>query len=271
MALRPRSELWLPKAGNDPDEYEDAYLAVYPQRIGASGCGVARIAVSDGASESAFAREWANGLTDAFVNRPPELCGLTEDSLNAWLLPAQEAWHSCVPWDRLPWHGEAKARAGAFATLLGLTIGAAPDGSGRLSWKAVAVGDSCLFVVRDDRLWLSFPLEDAAEFDNTPALVCSNPENAGYEWEGVRLHSGEFAAGDLIILATDALACWLLAQNADGGKPWETLLALDSAEWDAWNEEQRREGLMRNDDTTLVVIEVVEDSEVKREQCPGRG
>ncbi len=270
MALRSPTELWLPKAGNDPEEYEDAFRVAYPQRMGASSCGVARIAVSDGASESAFAREWANALTDAFVTRPLELCGLTEDSLNAWLRPAQEAWHSGVPWDRLPWHGEAKARAGAFATLLGLTIGAAPDSSGRLSWKAVAVGDSCLFVVRDDRLWLSFPLEDAAEFDNTPALVCSNPDNAVDMWEGVRLHSGECVAGDLIILATDALACWLLAQDAAGEKSWETLLALDSAEWDSWIEEQRRERLMRNDDTTLVIIEVVQDSEVNREPCPGQ-
>ena len=270
MTLRPRTEFWLPKAGNDPEEYEDAFRVVCPQRVGESGSGVARIAVSDGASESAFAREWANILTDAFVDRPLDLSGLTEDSLNVWLLSAREQWHGCVPWDRLPWHGEAKARAGAFATLLGLTIGAAPDRSGRLSWKALAVGDSCLFIVRDDRLWLSFPLEDAAQFDNTPALVCSNPDNAEDMWKGVRQDSGECAAGDLVILATDALACWLLAQNAAGEKPWETLLALDAAEWDVWIEEQRREGLIRNDDTTLVIIEVVQDSEVKREPCSGQ-
>ena len=257
LGLRPPTELWLPKAGNDPEEYEDAFRVAYPKRIGASGCGVARVAVSDGASESAFAREWANALTDAFVARPPGRCGLTEDSLDAWLLPAQEAWHSGVPWDRLPWHGEAKARAGAFATLLGLTIGAAPDNSGRLCWQALAVGDSCLFVVRDDRLWLSFPLEDASQFDNSPALICSNPDNARELWEGVSLHSGECAAGDLFILASDALACWFLARSAAGEKPWESLAALDSSGWDAWVGEQRRGGLMRNDDTTLLAIEVV--------------
>ena len=49
-----------------------------------------------------------------------------------------------------------------------------------------------------------------------------------------------------------------------------TLLALDAAEWDVWIEEQRRERLIRNDDTTLVIIEVVQDSEVKREPCPGQ-
>ena len=257
MILQPPRRLWLAKAGNRPEECEDASRVVYPQRIGAAGRRLARAAVSDGASESAFAGEWANALTNAFASRPPDLSGLTEDAFNAWLAPAQDDWHSDVPWDRLPWHGEAKARAGAFATLLGLTVGAAPDGSHRLSWQAMAVGDSCLFIVRDDRLWLSFPLEDAAEFDNNPALVCSNPANAGELGEELRSQSGSCAAGDIFILATDALACWFLARNAAGERPWETLLALDSSEWDDWVGEQRQAGSMRNDDTTLVVIKVV--------------
>ena len=257
LNLRSPRELWLPKWGNDPEEYEDAFRVAYPKRIGASGCGVARIAVSDGASESAFAREWANALTDAFVARPLALCGLTEDALDVWLRPAQEAWRSEIPWDRLPWHGEAKARAGAFATFLGLTIGAAPDSSGRLSWQSLAVGDSCLFVIRDDRLWLSFPLEDASQFNDNPALICSNPDNAGDLWDGVRLQSGECATGDLFILASDALACWFLLETAVGEKPWTSLAALDSSGWDAWVGERRRGGRMRNDDMTLVMIEVV--------------
>ena len=231
MRLQPPRKFRLPKAGNRPNEYEDASLAVYPQRIGASGRRTARAVVADGASESAFAREWANILVGAFVDRPPDLFGLTEDSLSAWLLSAQGEWHSAIAWDSIPWHGEAKARAGAFATLLGLTIRSTPDDPGLLSWQALAVGDSCLFVVREDRLQVSFPLGDAAEFDNSPALVCSNPTNAGGLWESVRLSSGECAPGDLLILATDALACWFLASHAASESPWKTLLALDTPAW----------------------------------------
>jgi len=257
VGLRSPAKFWLPKAGNDTEEYEDAFRVVCPQHVGASGLGPARIAVSDGASESPFAREWANILTDAFVTEPPASCDMTEDSLNTWLKSPRERWHASVPWDRLPWHGEAKTQAGAFATLLGLTIKAAPDNSEQLSWQALAVGDSCLFIVRDDRLWLSFPLEDAAQFDNTPALLCSNPANAGDVWEGIRQQSGECAAGDLLIFATDALACWFLAENAAEERPWETLLELGSSEWEAWVGEQRQDGFMRNDDTTLVIIQIV--------------
>ena len=257
MYLRPPTEFWLPKAGNDPEEYEDAFRVVCPPQVGASGLGAARIAVSDGASESSFAREWANFLTDAFVTQPPASCGLTEDSLNTWLKSPQERWHASVPWDRLPWHGETKTQAGSLATLLGLTVKAAPDNSGQLSWQALAVGDSCLFIVRENRLWLSFPLEDSAQFDNNPALLCSNPDNSGNMWEGIHQRSGECATGDLLILATDALACWILAENAAEERPWETLLGLDSSEWETWVGEQRHGGFMRNDDTTLVIIQVM--------------
>ena len=257
MNLRPPTELWAPKAGNALEEYEDAYRVAYEPADEESVPTAARIAVADGATESAFAKEWANLLVDAFVNQPPELCGLTEDSLNEWLQPSREQWRGCVPWDRLPWHGEAKARAGAFATLLGLIVSAAPGDNGRLSWQAVAVGDCCFFVVRDDRLLLSFPLDEASHIDNNPALICSHSDNAGVLWEGVSVSGGECAAGDLLILASDALACWFLAGSAAWEKPWEALAALDSSSWNAWIEEQRGAGLLHNDDTTLVMIEVV--------------
>ena len=257
VALRPPRRFWLPKAGNSLDEYEDASRVIYPQRIGASGRRMARAAVSDGASESAFAREWANVLVDAFVTRPMDVSGLSEEALNVWLALAQEEWHDLVPWDRIPWHGEAKAQAGAFATLLGLTFGSTRGNTRRLCWRAVAVGDSCLFVVRDGGLELSFPLDDAATFDNSPSLVCSNPDNAEELWGHVRRHGGECGAGDFFILASDAVACWFLARSAAREKPWETLLTLDNAGWGTWVEEQRRTGLMRNDDVTLVIIEVV--------------
>ena len=109
MTLQPPRRFWLPKAGNLPEECEDASRVVYPQRMGASGRRTARAVVSDGASESAFAREWANVLADAFVDRPPDICGLTEDSMCDWLASAQEEWRAGIPWDRIPWHGEAKA------------------------------------------------------------------------------------------------------------------------------------------------------------------
>ena len=63
----------------------------------------ARIALADGASESAFAREWARILTAGFaVTNPPDMCGPVEQSLAVWLKPRQEEWNRLVPWERIP-------------------------------------------------------------------------------------------------------------------------------------------------------------------------
>ncbi len=257
MNLRPLIRLWLPKAGNSPDEYEDAFRTCYPVQLDEAEACAARMAVSDGATESAFAGEWANALASAFVTRPLDLGTLTEGSLSSWLNQAQTEWRDRVPWGRIPWHGEAKARAGAFATLLGVTFRAAPENPGRLCWQAMAIGDSCLFLIRDDRLHTSFPLENPDQFDNHPPLVCSNSAGTAGLWDRVRHISGECATGDLFLLASDALARWFLADIAAGEKPWETLMAFQDDNWAEWAAELRNKGSMGNDDMTLLTTAVV--------------
>ena len=259
MPLCPPKRFGTPKAGNSPEEYEDA-SAVSPGQLDGDG-GTALIAIADGASEAAFSREWAQILTDAFLSRPLDLPNLDDSALTDWLKPCGEEWREGVPWDRIPWHGEAKTRAGALAALLGMTVALTPNSSGGFPWRAAAVGDCCLFVVRDDALEVAFPLDESGQFNNTPALICSNPDNNAGLWELVCQLSGEFRPGDVVILASDALAAWLLQEHESGGKPWETLQSLEPAEWDDWVQERRDERAMRNDDTTLIVIEVEQGAE----------
>ena len=262
MRLHGLRVFWFPKEGNRSDEYEDAY-AYHPQaiRVGDFGIDMARIALSDGASESAFAREWANILVRHFVQAPMDMSNPTRSTLDSWLAPAQTEWHEAVPWDRIPWHGEAKTRSGSLATLLGLTIEAAPDDPQVLYWRASAVGDSCLFVVRRDEMTLSFPLDDAARFNNRPDLVCSNPENNSGISDRLHHQSGECEPGDVFILASDDVSRWMLRGWAANRRPWHSVLALKCGEEAAaWVWEQRREGSLGNDDITLVIAEVTEAS-----------
>ena len=178
------------------------------------------------------------------------------NGMEEWLAPRQESWNRLIPWSRIPWHGEAKAKAGALATLLGLTICRKAGSSPGLHWRALAVGDSCMFLVRQEELFLSFPLEDAAQFGNTPALLCSNPANNDRVSDKVQRIEGDCHAGDAIILASDALAAWFLAGHAAGEKPWQTLLALTQTQWETWLQSQREAGAMHNDDTTLIIARV---------------
>ena len=91
---------------------EDASRISYP-----FNGGPARIALCDAASESAFAKQWAQILTRAFVYRPLDLAEMNEESLANWLAPCEREWNRAVPWERIPWHGEAKTRADALAAL----------------------------------------------------------------------------------------------------------------------------------------------------------
>src|SRR3954471_6828632 len=92
--------LRLPKRGHTPEEYEDAFAA-----DPAAG----RFAVADGASESAFAGEWARLLAEPYVAASGPGTG--------WLEGARDRWVAALAGRELPWYLEEKFEQGAYATL----------------------------------------------------------------------------------------------------------------------------------------------------------
>lgn len=242
------AEFWVPKKGNSREDYEDAFA-----------CDVSkgRFAVADGATESSFAAAWARGLVEGFAAQPPDLAASPGKSLEAWLQPLQESWRSSISWESLPWFAEEKARAGAFASLLGFTIeaGSAEPDSPSI-WRAIAVGDSCLFHVGADALLAAFPIAHSREFGNRPVLLSSNASNNRPVWDEIRRLQGACNPGDYFLLTTDALGHWFLRETESGGKPWKRLESMStSEEFGSWCSAARENGLLRNDDTTLVRIE----------------
>ena len=174
---------WLPRRGNSPAEYEDAWAA-----NPASG----RYAVADGASEGCFTGLWARLLVEDFVGR-------ADQGLEPWptsLSAIQRQWDSDVRGRNLPYHAEPWVRRGAYAAFLGLVLltplalwergrgwwrnsadSPRPPGEGQgvradcFRWQAIAVGDTCLFHTRGTALLRAFPLEDSHQFNNAPKLV----------------------------------------------------------------------------------------------------
>ncbi|HAV61155.1 MAG TPA: hypothetical protein DCY13_02180, partial [Verrucomicrobiales bacterium] len=189
-----------------------------------------------------------------------------------WLQPLQEAWSSGIPWDRLPWFATEKARAGACTTLLAVEFfppnGARTDGRPSLwrrllgapappalQWRAEAVGDTCLFQVRGDRLVCSFPLQQPSEFTHHPVLITTNPAQNRIVCERLRTLTGDCQPGDVFLLMTDALAKWFLQRSVIGERPWRTLSGVaDEAEFRDFVVHEREEGRMENDDTTLMRV-----------------
>jgi hypothetical protein len=227
--LTPRV-LAVPKDGHAADECEDAHAWNTP---------AGRFAVADGASESIFAGEWARMMCEAFVADP------AADTFGPWLGVAQERWEAHVGTQPAPWHVAEKVEDGAFATFLGVAI----DG-GR--WRAVAAGDTCLFLVHNDGLRGAFPVPTAAAFGTRPELVGSRQKG--------RVKSvaarGTVLPGDRLLLMTDALAEWFLREHEAGRSPWQELTGLTADGFPEWVAARRADKRLKNDDVTLVVIEV---------------
>ena len=205
----------LPKEGHSTEEYEDACDG---------NVALGRFAVADGASESVFARLWARLLVKHFVG---QRC-VEVDDWHKRLPEVQRQWQEELASRQLPWHAEQKFLDGSFATFLGLEIFS--DDSGLL-WQAVAVGDSCLFHTRGDRLLCAWPLEKSDQFNDSPRLIGSRTprDEVNYNRALWKLpQSGaeqqlRLIPGDRLWLMTDALAQWFLMEYESGRCPWQQI------------------------------------------------
>ena len=65
----------------------------------------------------------------------------------------------------------------------------------------------------------------------------------------------ECRSGDLLILATDAIAAWALARGEAGEEPdWEACWRMSESAWRKWIVRLREDQLMRYDDATLLIL-----------------
>jgi hypothetical protein len=236
---------WLPKRGNTSEEYEDAFWPAEPVNVDSERfC----FAVADGATESSFAGPWARLLVRAYCRDQ-----LSEKKIRKQLPRLQREWYSSIESASLPWYAEEKLTQGAFATMVGLTLN---DWRTKgLAWDSTAIGDSCLFQVRDGEIITSFPLARSEEFNNRPMLMSSNSNNWSEELAHVARARGVWEPADEFYLMTDAVACWFLRSVENGERPSAVLDRLnEKPDFEGWIESLRESGSIRNDDVTVLRI-----------------
>ncbi len=265
-----------PKEGSSTAEYEDACKVLPGPGDEVPGDWVG-VAVADGATESLLARQWATMMADGFAEATAAACDAHLFAETAIALSARwpgvvdsyiaERENAARP---LRWYERPGIAKGAFATLLALQVNidsasAARPGTqtepGLLSvigsWHSAALGDTCLFHVRGGRLQVAFPLGESVDFGTSPALLGSCDANSDVIVAHVRFAEGAVAEGDDFFVCTDALAAWFLACAEEGGRPWETLRDLtDDIGFAEWVSRARRTGGLRNDDVTLVHVDI---------------
>ena len=246
---RQLSSFSLPKIGESAQSNQDRY---------ASDATVSAIALSDGAGSSLYPKKWAEILVNAFCNDRDNPIEPIRDSHRDWLSPLQAQWREYyLERLRAPqrnwWEGGSQLKSHGSATFLGLWLPPMPIGIEGGCWQAVAVGDSCLFQWehQSDRL-RSFPLEASANFKRTTPCFASLPE---HESATPQFAEGLYARGDRFLLATDALAKWILFDRERQGCRWKELFDLETdAEFSTTIASLRDAKAIGNDDTTAIVL-----------------
>jgi hypothetical protein len=242
-----------PKLGAADSEYEDA-SAVPGTEL---ECASFRAAIADGATEAVASGDWSDRLARSYV----ELCWDHRKELLGHLPLLRDEWHSSVFREGLPWYVERKLQQGSFAALLGMKLcidgpGIAHEGA----WRAFVIGDCCLFHWRNNELLKSFPYESSRDFNNSPLLLSTNSGSWTSEVAHRKAIRGRWERGDTFVLATDAVAQWILAEYEHREDPWLLLRDLnDNVPGCTFYEllsKMRTEGRMRNDDATIVRIEL---------------
>jgi len=242
----------IPKDGNEENENEDA-IALQPRRH-EQKLTKFRCAIADGATQASFSRFWANILVNNAMTRNFTPSVKKADHL---INDSCEEWQNEINKFDLPWFAEEKATKGAFSSFLWIGINSHRNQE-YAYLSAISIGDSELFVIRNEKILHAQPFSHSDEFNSSPSLVSSKREkNRDLNPNFLKV---KVIPGDDVILSSDALAKYLLSQFEIGVNPLNALQPVMGIDHDQtlffkdWIASKRRERVLKNDDSTFVWI-----------------
>lgn len=200
-------------------------------------------AVFDGATESFAASRWVNILTKQW-----------EANSRLDLPLAQREYEEQISQLPLSWAQSEAIHRGSFATFATIR----PVSGGLM---ATLVGDSAIIIYKRGEITDSFPFTTSEEFTSVPDALPSSP--ALLEIGTTLLSRGTWTIGvspestSYIVLATDALAAWLLVSGVHARRQrfLEVIRCRSCETWETLVKRERRMGRMKIDDTTVMVLE----------------
>ena len=220
------------------------------------------IAIADGATRSFYPKIWAELLVAHFCENP----NISRDNWRDWLEPVQKKWYEKITekvnravLEKSSIWVTNKNRLNKFESAAATLIGIKKicKESNYLEIEAVIIGDSCLFIVIDD-IVKSYLIESVNDFDDFPDFFASYNKDNKKEPSFLNIRE-KYTQKAFIIMATDALSEWIL----QGGNIQERvmqLLAMSSQDdFAAFVNKERENNRLKNDDTTLVVLDCSDD------------
>jgi hypothetical protein len=243
----------IPKFGNSIIECEDKFA------VSSEDDEVLKIAISDGATESLFSDLWAKSLVDTFIKNqqdrdildPSYIASIAEQFVNGAIIQIQG-----MPATR-HWFMYEKLDRGTHATLAGIEF--INDNKFCL---ITTIGDSCIFWKnKSDDVVNMQPSLKPDEFSSFPQSIC----HLSSTWQNLssKIIQQEIALNNdntnlEILLCTDALACWLSGILEKQPSIWDEVFGLsNSTDFTNFIAQLRNSHAMKNDDVTLVIINVL--------------
>jgi len=257
------SIFWKQKLKEAPELYEDASSLGKNQIIDVP----CKIAISDGAGTTAFAGTWAKILVNTFSASDEEFEPefFLQKTWKCWRDKSELYLRERILMGRpLNFWERPNFEKGPYATFLGVIFEKNADNQNvseldnSIIWIAYAVGDSCLFQIRENNLFCCFPLNRSDVFNSFPELLPGKENATKKPWELFTMCKGDLQHGDILYLLTDAIAKWFLKMYENGNKPWAILKTFDNTnkdDFDRWIEAMKNDHVIEDDDITIVSIE----------------
>ena len=233
-----------------------------------------KVCLADGATTSILAGEWAELITKEFVENSSIFLeqfsdeqSYLLDKLPAWILPIQDEWKEQIlarSESSKPhlWNAILKGKS-AGATFVGIEFNNStivnteknqPIG---IPYNTIGIGDA--MIIRFDKhgkliKGSCFPQNIEYQFTNFPDYIDSLPEKGKGQF---KVNSSKFFLEETLILASDALAKWIIIQSRnqmfDINDLWELENGID---FQAYIKKAKADNKnpINNDDTSLVIL-----------------
>ena len=233
-------------------------------------------AVADGVAGSFVPGPWARIVAQSFVEHGGKFAN--KEDFQAWLVACSQQWQTWIEYRWIPtmnalrerngdWPSDWSddLRQGAQTTLIGCSLVSNTEyRDAPTSATIFAVGDGECFLFSPNPsgsydIAETFPFSDPNEFGVRPDTLVTVQRTDLLERAWVQrktLHVSVFS-GDLIVLATDSLAKWLLAQVYQNSNKWLPLITCNSPEeFEQRIRTELHNGQIEDDDLTMLVIPI---------------
>ena len=228
------------KKKSENDKNQDAYEINVKNGV---------FAIADGVSQSPFSSIWSKKIVRKFVNKPFNISEINSNFIHDWLDDIRKEWMDDIQKEKA--HeliiDLAKEKGGSTTFLGGIFS------SNQKTLDICTIGDSNLFILRKNKIIESFPITTVEEFtDQTLGVSSIKRPNSTVSFTTKRF---DLRKGDSIILATDALAKWILNSSNLGQKPWNKILKNKNS-IEKFIEELRTTNKIDDDDTTCIILQI---------------